>query len=109
MDGTVVTANNGVATAMILEKDRGDYFQHDAKLKTVNMYKLSRRFMENYFIPTLNSCIVSGHLDEFYELVLSKIIRSMQTKISVLRVDDLKWFEIDTHKDLKVAEKLFAD
>jgi len=33
----------------------------------------------------------------------------MQTEISVLRVDDLKWFEIDTHEDLKMAEKLFAD
>jgi NDP-sugar pyrophosphorylase family protein len=109
MDGTVVTANNGVATAMILKKDQGGNFQHDDKLKTVNIYKLSRRFMENYFIPTLNSYIESGHSDEFYELVISKIIRSMQTEISVLRVDDLKWFEIDTYEDLKRAEKLFAD
>ena len=109
MNGTMVTANNGVATAMILKKDQGGNFQHDDKLKTVNIYKLSRRFMENYFIPTLNSYIESGHSDEFYELVISKIIRSMQTEISVLRVDDLKWFEIDTYEDLKRAEKLFAD
>jgi len=38
MNGTMVTANNGVATAMILKKDQGDHFQHDDKLKTVNIY-----------------------------------------------------------------------
>jgi choline kinase len=109
MDGTVVTSNNRVATAMILKKDQDGNFQYGDKLKTVNIYKLSMRFMENYFIPTLNSYIGCGHFDEFYELVISKIIGSMQTEISVLCVDDLKWFEIDTYEDLKKAEKLFAD
>jgi len=109
MDGTLVTANNGVATEMVLKKDQGGHFQYGDKLKTVNIYKLSRRFMETYFIPILNSYIGGGHLDEFYELVISKIIGSMQTEISVLQVNGLKWFEIDTYEDLKRAEKLFSD
>ena len=109
MNGTVVTADDGEATEMILKRDQGDGFRYGDKLKTVNIYKFSMRFMENYFIPALNSHIESGHLNEFYEIVISEIIRSIQTQISVLPVSGLKWFEIDTYEDLKEAEKLFAD
>ena len=109
MNGTAVTANNGRATEMILKRDQSDGFRYGGKLKTVNIYKFSMKFMEDYFIPTLNLYMGDGHLNEFYELVISKIIESGETQISVLTVNELKWFEIDTCQDLKEAEKLFAD
>jgi len=109
MNGTVVTADDGKATEMVLKKDQDDRFQYDSALKTVNMYKFSMRFMRNYFIPVLDSYIGNDCFNEFYEIVISEIIRSMQTQISVLSVNGLKWFVIDTYEDLKEAEKLFAD
>ena len=109
MDGTAVVANDEKTVEMILKKDQDDNFQYDGKLKTVNIYKFSMRFMENCFIPTLNSYIGDGYLNEFYELVISKVIKSSKIQIPVLSVNGLKWFEIDTYEDLKKCEKLFGD
>ena len=109
MDGTAVVANDEKAVEMILKKEQDDDFQYGGKLKTVNIYKFSMKFMENCFIPTLNSYIEDGYLNEFYELVISKVIKSNKIQIPVLSVNGLKWFEIDTYEDLKKCEKLFGD
>lgn len=107
MDGTVVIADQGIVTEMILKKAQLLDKRPHHKLKTVNIYKFSKEFMDAHFIPALESYIDQNHLNEFYEMAISRIIKSNTVQLTALSVAGLKWYEIDTPEDLKRAEKLF--
>lgn len=107
MNGTVVTADHDIVTEMILKKDQYYDTRHYHKLKTVNIYKFSKEFMDTYFIPALERCINEDCLDEFYEIAISRIIKLGAVRLMALSIAGLKWFEIDTPEDLKRAEELF--
>ena len=73
----------------------------------MNIYKLSREFLENHFLPALDRMIEDGQGDEFYEYAIGKLIDAGAIRLMALSVSGLKWFEIDTPEDLMAAENMF--
>ena len=108
MEGTGVNVDHDIVTEFILKENGSHVIPHTPGLKTVNIYRFSRQFMETHLIPCLEQVIAEGHHDVFYEFALARIVKSTSVHLVALRAAGLKWFEIDTPEDLQHAEQLFA-
>ena len=109
MDGTVVTLDrnsdivNIIPPKAFVFKDKSDYY------KTVNIFKFSRDFSSQYYVPFLSAyCQAIGH-NEYYEQVLRVITMIDQFKFKALVLSQEKWYEIDDVQDLGIAETIFSD
>ena len=77
--------------------------------KTVNIYKFSKHFSEDTYVPFLSAYEKAMGENEYYESVI-KLIAMLETKeIRAKRLCGQKWYEIDNAQDLDIAESIFAD
>lgn len=84
-------------------EDTGDYY------KTVNIYKFSRSFSSEKYIPFMDAyCHALGN-NEYYEQVLRVITLLDNSNLKALPVEKEKWYEIDDVQDLDIAEAMFAE
>ena len=108
MDGTVVTIDDeGHITSFI---DREHFRFDDTKdyYKTVNIYKFSRDFSSNIYVPFLSAyCAAMGN-NEYYEQVLSVILHLHDAPLKAVTLNGESWYEIDDIQDLDIATGLFA-
>ncbi len=90
----------------------GKYLKFNEKenyYKTVNIYKFSRHFLVNTYIPFLEAYSKAMGNNEYYESVI-KLIAMLETReICAKRLLGQRWYEIDDVQDLDIAESLFAD
>ncbi|MBN1619789.1 aminotransferase class I/II-fold pyridoxal phosphate-dependent enzyme [candidate division WOR-3 bacterium] len=109
MDGTVVKLNPDNEIQSFIGKK--DFVNSDIEYyyKTVNIYKFSKEFLSNHYVPFLEAyCKSIGH-NEYYEQVLSLITFLDKSRIKAVVLNEkTKWFEIDDLQDLRTAELLFA-
>ncbi|MBI3928680.1 MAG: aminotransferase class I/II-fold pyridoxal phosphate-dependent enzyme [Armatimonadetes bacterium] len=106
--GTVVRcAADGPVTEMLLDPEPSLWCS-PMVFKTVNLYRLERAFLQNRLLPALAARVEEGLTDAFYELVLRDLIAAGQVRFSAVDVGDLRWCEVDDHRDLELAGKLFA-
>ncbi|MCR4618345.1 MAG: aminotransferase class I/II-fold pyridoxal phosphate-dependent enzyme [Lachnospiraceae bacterium] len=109
MDGTCAVLNDDDTIEKIVPgklfnyNDRGSYF------KTVNIYKFSKYFSENVYIPFLEAYLKAMGNNEYYEQVLRVITMLDVAGIRAKRLSGQKWYEIDDIQDLDIAESLFAE
>lgn len=82
--------------------EREDYY------KTVNIYKFSKHFSENYYVPFLDAYRIAMGQNEYYEQVLRVIAMLDEPGIKAKRLNGQKWYEIDDIQDLDIAESIFA-
>ena len=108
MDGTVILAQDGAATSMVLKTEQGDGFDYRAALKTVNIYKLSRAAMGRRVLPLLDRYVQQGRTGFFYEAVLAELVARGELRLATLLTETRRWAEIDTVEDLRQAERLFS-
>lgn len=109
MDGTVVELDAESQITKFISKKEFDFTKTDQYYKTVNIYKFSREFAKNAYIPFLEAyCQALGH-NEYYEQVLKVITLLDQCELRALKLDDEKWYEIDDVQDLDIAESIFAE
>lgn len=105
-------------TCMILDEDDsikdfipGKYLKFEDKdsyYKTVNIYKFSRHFSANTYVPFLEAYAKAMGNNEYYESVI-KLIALLETKeIKAKRLEGQIWYEIDDIQDLDIAESMFA-
>ncbi len=109
MHGTVVKISDNDE---ILEFVPGKKFVFDDILqyyKTVNIYKFSRHFSENQYVPFLEAYSKALGNNEYYEQVLRVITLLDHTSIRAKRLEHQKWYEIDDIQDLDIAASIFAD
>lgn len=109
MDGTMVRIDednnivNFIPKAAFRYEDTGKYY------KTVNIYKFSKEFSKNKYVPFLDAYSKAVGNNEYYENVL-RIISFLNSKdLKALPITDEKWYEIDDKQDLDIAEALFAE
>ena len=77
--------------------------------KTVNIYKFSKEFSKQQYIPFLKAyCTVLGN-NEYYEQVLKIVTMIEKTELKALRLEHEKWYEIDDIQDLDIAESIFSN
>ncbi len=108
MDGTCVKlAEDDTIEAFIPGKkfkfeDAKDYY------KTVNIYKFSKHFSENKYVPFLDAYQKALGLNEYYEQVLRVITMLDEPEIKAKRLSGQLWYEIDDIQDLNIAESMFT-
>lgn len=109
MDGTVVTLDENNNIKEFINKDQFNYELTDSYYKTVNIYKFSKEFLNNKYLPYLEAYIKSEGMNEYYEQVLKVISSLRSTKLMAKVIDNEKWYEIDDAQDLDIAETIFSD
>ena len=109
MDGTMVRLDDEQNIVNFISKDAFDYNDVDQYYKTVNIYKLSRDFSRNKYVPFLDAYTKAVGNNEYYENVLRIISLLNSHDMKALPIGQEKWYEIDDKQDLDIAEALFAD
>jgi histidinol-phosphate/aromatic aminotransferase/cobyric acid decarboxylase-like protein/choline kinase len=109
MDGTMVRIDDDQNIVNFISKDAFDYNDVDAYYKTVNVYKFSREFSRQKYVPFLDAYTKAVGNNEYYENVLRIISLLNGHEMKALPIGGEKWYEIDDKQDLDIAEALFAD
>jgi histidinol-phosphate/aromatic aminotransferase/cobyric acid decarboxylase-like protein/CTP:phosphocholine cytidylyltransferase-like protein len=109
MDGTMVRLDGDGNIVSFVTKDAFDWAEADSYFKTVNVYKFSRGFSCQKYVPFLDAYTQAMGLNEYYENVLRIISLSGGRDMKALSTGGAKWYEIDDKQDLDIAEALFAD
>lgn len=108
MDGTMVRIDADNNIVNFVPKKAFNYDEVDTYYKTVNIYKFSREFSEQVYVPFLDAyCRVMGN-NEYYEQVLRVITLLDKADLKALPIGKERWYEIDDVQDLDIAENLFA-
>lgn len=106
MDGSVILANGGAAKALVLKSDQFPGFDYRSALKTVNIYRLSRKTLVETIVPEMEEFLAEGRTDQYYEAVFASLIRANRMKMAVMETGNIHWAEIDTLDDLREAEDM---
>lgn len=109
MDGTMVHIDEENNIVNFVPKEAFKYEHIDSYYKTVNIYKFSRDFSINTYVPFLEAYTKSLGNNEYYEQVLRVITLLDKSDLKALPLSGQKWYEIDDIQDLDIAETLFAD
>ncbi len=109
MDGTVTVLNEQGYIKEFVEKQNFNFDRVEQYYKTVNIYKFSKEFTAEQYLPFLNAYIQAFGSNQYYESVLKALshISAASLKAYVLE-DSAKWYEIDDGQDLDIANTLFA-
>lgn len=108
MDGTMVQIDDDNNIINFVPKKAFDYNDISTYYKTVNIYKFSKDFSKNKYVPFLEAYSKSLGNNEYYEQVLRVITFLDQSELKALPIGDEKWYEIDDIQDLDIAETIFA-
>ncbi len=103
----VNVADEGTITQFIEKKDF-DYSKINDYYKTVNIYKFSKEFIKNQYIPFLSAYIAAYGENEYYETVLKAISHIAKSQIKAHILTSEKWYEIDDAQDYDIATALFS-
>lgn len=109
MDGTMVRIDADNNIVNFISKDAFDYNDVASYYKTVNIYKFSKQFLKEKYVPFLDAYTKAVGLNEYYENVLRIISLLSGHELKALPIGHEKWYEIDDKQDLDIAEALFAD
>ncbi len=107
MDGTMVRIDDDRNIVNFIPKAAFKYSDTEFYYKTVNIYKFSKDFIVNHYLPFLDAYIKVLGENEYYEQVLRVITLIDKCGIKALPIDGL-WYEIDDVQDLRIAETIFA-
>lgn len=109
MDGTVVKLNNDFSISHFISKADFDYNHVHEYYKTVNIYKFSKNFLNNVYVPFLESYAKAMGNNEYYEQVLKVIVNLDMRHLKALPLDGEKWYEVDDAQDLDNANLIFSE
>lgn len=109
MDGTMVRIDKDCNIVNFVPKKAFNYADVSQYYKTVNVYKFSKAFSRDKYVPFLEAyCHALGN-NEYYEQVLRVITLLEGADLKALPIGNEKWYEIDDVQDLDIAETLFAE
>lgn len=108
MDGTCALLDHDYNITDILDKARFNWSNTQDYYKTVNIYKFSKEFSKNYYVPFLEAYQKSFGKNDYYEQVLKVLSFLSASTLKGLPVSGDDWYEIDDPADLAIAEARFA-
>lgn len=109
MDGTMVRIDDENNIVNFIPKAAFKYSDISFYYKTVNIYKFSKEFSKEKYVPFLDAYSKAVGNNEYYENVLRIISFLNSHDLKALPITNEKWYEIDDKQDLDIAEALFAD
>lgn len=108
MDGTCLVANQNDKITDFVSKENINFKDKENYYKTVNIYKFSKAFSKNIYVPFLEAYALAMGNNEYYESVIKLIAVLDNNGIEVKRLKNQVWYEIDDVQDLDIAESLFS-
>lgn len=108
MDGTMVHLDADCNIINFVPKQAFRYEDVDVYYKTVNIYKFSREFSTNEYVPFLDAYSRVMGNNEYYEQVLRVLTLLNSSTLKALPIGDEKWYEIDDVQDLDIASTIFS-
>ena len=108
MNGTMVRLDEESNIVNFVPPNTFKYEETEHYYKTVNIYKFSKEFVQQHYIPFLEAYIKSVGNHEYYEQVLRIITLLDNYNLKAIPLTGQKWYEIDDIQDLEIAETLFA-
>ncbi len=108
MDGTCVTINDEGLISRFVPKKDFVYEEIPTYYKTVNIYKFSKEFSKEDYVPFLKAYSKALGDNEYYEQVLRVIALLDKPLLHALPLSGEKWYEIDDIQDLDIAESMFC-
>ncbi len=109
MDGTMVKIDEDNNILNFITKKAFRYSDTDQYYKTVNVYKFTKEFIRNHYIPFLDAYIKVLGENEYYEQVLRVLTMTDKSDLKALPITGKHWYEIDDVQDLRIAETIFAE
>lgn len=109
MDGTMVTIDEDNRIKRFIPNTQFRYEEIETYYKTVNVYKFSKQFSEDMYIPFLEAYCKALGKNEYYEQVLRVINMLDNSGMRALPLQGEQWYEIDDIQDLDIAESIFTD
>ncbi len=108
MDGTMVVLNPKGKIVDFVDKSKFRYEDVDSYYKTVNIYKFSKEFSDNQYIPFLEAYLKAYGTNQYYEQVLKIFSHIGNSELNAYVIKDENWYEIDDTQDLDIANTIFA-
>lgn len=75
--------------------------------KTMNLIRFAGDDLRKMIIPYLDDLISCGAVTSYTEELLSHLVGRKGLQIAAARCDDVRWYEIDSEADLRIAEAMF--
>ncbi|MHC4044841.1 phosphocholine cytidylyltransferase family protein [Bradyrhizobium sp. 23AC] len=110
MQGSAVfLAEDRIVAGFRLKQDASSLTSDGPKLyKTMNLLRLSKATLARTVVPALNDLIGSGATQSYTEELLAYLVEHRGLQLAAAECDGVKWYEIDSQDDLRIAEKIFA-
>lgn len=108
MDGTMVRIDADDNIVSFVPRKAFNYDEVDHYYKTVNIYKFSREFLQEVYVPFLTAYSRVMGNNDYYEQVLRVVNSLDRVEMKALDIGDERWYEIDDAQDLDIASTIFA-
>lgn len=109
MDGTMVRIDSDNNIVSFVPKKAFRYSDVPYYYKTCNIYKFSKDFSRNQYVPFLEAYSRAMGNNEYYEQVLRVITALDKSALRALPITDEKWYEIDDIQDRDIAQTIFSE
>lgn len=109
MDGTCVKLDENDSIEAFIPGKSFKFNEIKDYYKTVNIYKFSKEFSVNCYVPFLDAYSKALGNNEYYEQVLRVITMLDNPEIKAKRLNGQLWYEIDDIQDLDIATSMFAE
>jgi NDP-sugar pyrophosphorylase family protein len=110
MEGSAVTLTCDGLINDVRMKQSAESLQSGLTLfKTINLFRFSAPTLRNVLVPALDQLIESGATSAYTEQLLADLVGARGLRMKAARCDDLKWYEVDSEADLRIAEAIFRN
>ena len=109
MDGSIVTLDGDSYINDFIGADNFAFQNMDSYYKTVSMYKLSKNYLNNVYLPLLAAYVQAWGNKTHYESALKVVAFKEQRVLKAIVLENEKWYEINDIQDIDIAESIFAE
>ena len=107
MAGTAVTLTSDGLVKDFRTNQTARDINGTALFKTMNLYRLTAPTLRRHIVPRLERFVSTGATKAFLEEVFADLVDEGAIRLGAAQCDDLRWFEIDSEADLRIAEQIF--
>ncbi|KRR11418.1 phosphocholine cytidylyltransferase family protein [Bradyrhizobium valentinum] len=110
MEGSaVLLSDSGFISGFRIKQTAANLFADGPSLfKTMNLLRFSAPTLRSTIVPALNDIIGSGATQAYTEELLAYLVERRGLQLAAARCNDLRWYEIDSTEDLRIAERIFT-
>ncbi|ANP91210.1 phosphocholine cytidylyltransferase family protein [Rhizobium beringeri] len=110
MEGSAVTlSDDGYIAEVRMKQTAANLIDGAPRLfKTMNLIRLCSADLRAKIVPFLDELIGTGAVKAYTEELFANLIERRGLRMAAARCDDLRWYEIDSAEDLRIAESIFS-